>query len=172
MTRNTRPVNSAWPQKSRPSWSKSRHDRGEEPTLGLGNISHPSEKGRTTAIAAALSPSKKPNHFAIAEAIAKKLQGRNHRPDKSGNISLVDSGQTRDLAASKAGLGSGKRLLRRSCRARRCKPTYRVWKYFHTHRSKGNPRHGQRTDLSTYGNISISETGDTRVTVETARQFK
>ena len=33
-------------------------------------------------------------------------------------------------------------------------------------------RHGQRTDLSTYGNISISETGATRVTVETARQFK
>ena len=56
------------------------------------------------------------------------------RQFKGGNIStFTDYGKTRDIAASKAGLGS---------------------------------------DLSTYGNISISETVDTRVTVETARQFK
>ena len=48
---------------------------------------------------------------ALAEAIAEKLQGRNHRPDKSGNISgLTDQGETRDIAAAKAGLGSGKTL--------------------------------------------------------------
>ena len=48
---------------------------------------------------------------AIAEAMTARLQGRNHRPDKSGNNSLVtDQGQTRDIAAAKAGLGSGKTL--------------------------------------------------------------
>jgi len=95
MTRNTRPVNSAWPQKHRPRWSKSRHDRGEEPTLGLGNISHSSDKGRTTAIAAALSPSKKPNHFAIAEAIAEKLAGRHGgKREQGGNISTLNNGET------------------------------------------------------------------------------
>ena len=48
---------------------------------------------------------------AIAEAVAERLQGRNKRPEKSGNIStLIDHGKTRDLAAAKAGLGSGKTL--------------------------------------------------------------
>ena len=46
---------------------------------------------------------------AIAEAVAERLQGRNKRPEKHGNIStLTDQGATRDLAAAKAGLGSGK----------------------------------------------------------------
>ena len=47
---------------------------------------------------------------ALAEAIAEKLAGRVGRPGNSGNISLIDSGQTRDIAAAKAGLGSGKTL--------------------------------------------------------------
>ena len=160
MTRNTRPVNSAWPQKSRPSWSKSRHDRGEEPTLGLGNISHSSDKGRTTAIAAALSPSKKPNHFAIAEAIAKKLQGRNHRPDKSGNISLVDSGQTRvtgnvptcqlreifpqvkQSTLKQNRDGNISTTDTGATRATVCdRKTVQRWKYFHLYGLRKNPRY-------------------------------
>jgi hypothetical protein len=44
---------------------------------------------------------------AIADAIAEKLSGRVGRPGNSGNVSLTDSGQTRDLAAAKAGLGAG-----------------------------------------------------------------
>jgi len=36
------------------------------------------------------------------------LAGRVGRPGNSGNISLIDSGQTRDIAAAKAGLDSGK----------------------------------------------------------------
>ena len=48
---------------------------------------------------------------AMAEAVAERLKGRNHRPEKHGNIStLTDQGATRDLAAAKAGLGSGKTL--------------------------------------------------------------
>ena len=48
---------------------------------------------------------------ALAQAIAERLQGRNKRPEKSGNISgLTESGDTRDIAAAKAGLGSGKTL--------------------------------------------------------------
>ena len=51
-----------------------------------------------------------PRFVAIAEAVAERLQGRNKRPEKSGNISgLTEQGETRDLAAAKAGLGSGKR---------------------------------------------------------------
>ncbi len=47
--------------------------------------------------------------MAIAAAVAERLKGRNHRPGKSGNISgLTDKGETRDLAAAKAGLSSGK----------------------------------------------------------------
>ena len=49
--------------------------------------------------------------MAIAEAVAERLQGRTGNPElraNSGNISLIDKGQTRDLAAAKAGLGSGK----------------------------------------------------------------
>jgi len=45
---------------------------------------------------------------AIADAVSERLAGRVGRPGNSGNISLIDSGQTRDLAATKAGLGSGK----------------------------------------------------------------
>ena len=53
---------------------------------------------------------------AIAEAVAERLQGRNKRPEKHGNIStLTDQGATRDLAAAKAGLGSGKTLARGVC---------------------------------------------------------
>ena len=48
---------------------------------------------------------------AIAEAVTERLQGRNKRPEKHGNIStLTDQGATRDIAAAKAGLGSGKTL--------------------------------------------------------------
>ena len=53
-----------------------------------------------------------PSNVAIAEAVAERLQGRTGNPElraNSGNISLIDKGQTRDLAAAKAGLGSGKR---------------------------------------------------------------
>lgn len=40
---------------------------------------------------------------ALADAIAERLQGRNHRPEKSGNISgVTDQGETRDIAAEKA----------------------------------------------------------------------
>lgn len=51
--------------------------------------------------------------MAIAAAVAERLKGRAGNPRRktnSGNISLIDSGQTRDLAAAKAGLGSGKTL--------------------------------------------------------------
>ena len=51
---------------------------------------------------------------AIAMAIQGRMAGRNHRPsaaDKSGNISgLTERGDSRDIAASAAGLGSGKTL--------------------------------------------------------------
>jgi hypothetical protein len=50
---------------------------------------------------------------AIAEAIAEKLAGRQgagHHTSKHGNISTLDTGTTRDIAAAKAGLGSGKTL--------------------------------------------------------------
>lgn len=49
---------------------------------------------------------------AIAEAVAERLKGRQGSPGKGGNISTFpeDSGKTRDLAAAKAGLGSGKTL--------------------------------------------------------------
>jgi ATP-dependent DNA helicase RecG len=52
---------------------------------------------------------------AIAEAVAERLgkrQGGDRKTDQSGNIStLIDHGKTRDLAAAKAGLGSGKTLV-------------------------------------------------------------
>jgi len=50
--------------------------------------------------------------LAIAQRIADRLQGRVGRPGNSGNISCIspDQGQTRDIAAAKAGLGSGKTL--------------------------------------------------------------
>lgn len=51
---------------------------------------------------------------AIAEAVAERLgnrQGGDRKTDQGGNIStLIDHGKTRDLAAAKAGLGSGKTL--------------------------------------------------------------
>ena len=51
---------------------------------------------------------------ALAEAIAKRLHGRAGNPElraNCGNISTIEAGQkTRDLAAAKAGLGSGKTL--------------------------------------------------------------
>jgi hypothetical protein len=51
---------------------------------------------------------------ALANAIAERLQGRqlaNLKQNRSGNISGSDeSGDTRDIAATKAGLGSGKTL--------------------------------------------------------------
>lgn len=51
---------------------------------------------------------------AIAEAVAERLQGRAGNPDlkpNCGNISTIEAGQkTRDLAAAKSGLGSGKTL--------------------------------------------------------------
>lgn len=54
-------------------------------------------------------PFKASERVAIADAIAERLVGRNHRPDKCGNIStVIEEGKTRDLAAAKAGLGSGK----------------------------------------------------------------
>ena len=55
-----------------------------------------------------------PSNVAIAEAVAERLgkrQGGDRKTDQSGNIStLIDHGKTRDLAAAKAGLGSGKTL--------------------------------------------------------------
>lgn len=41
----------------------------------------------------------------MAEAVAERLKGRQGRPEKGGNISTFsdDAGQTRDLAAAKAG---------------------------------------------------------------------
>ena len=53
-----------------------------------------------------------PSNAAIAEAVAERLgkrQGAGHHADKHGNISGFEKGETRDLAAAKAGLGSGKR---------------------------------------------------------------
>lgn len=51
---------------------------------------------------------------AIAAAVAERLKGRaggDRKSDQRGNIStLIDQGATRDLAAAKAGLGSGKTL--------------------------------------------------------------
>lgn len=49
----------------------------------------------------------------MAEAIAERLQGRVGNPElraNSGNISPIEQGRTKDLAAAKAGLGSGKTL--------------------------------------------------------------
>lgn len=50
----------------------------------------------------------------MAEAIAERLQGRqlaNLKQNREGNISHSDeSGRTKDIAAAKAGLGSGKTL--------------------------------------------------------------
>ena len=55
-----------------------------------------------------------PSNVAIAEAVAERLgkrQGGDRKTDQPGNISgLIDKGETRDLAAAKAGLGSGKTL--------------------------------------------------------------
>ncbi len=51
--------------------------------------------------------------LAIAQRIAERLgmrQGQRTDIPTSGNISLSEAGQTRDLAAAKAGLGSGKTL--------------------------------------------------------------
>lgn len=51
--------------------------------------------------------------LAIAQRIAERLgmrQGQRTDLPTSGNISLSEAGQTRDLAAAKAGLGSGKTL--------------------------------------------------------------
>lgn len=52
---------------------------------------------------------------AMAEAVAERLKGRHggDRKNQGGNISTLidDAGKTRDLAAAKAGLGSGKRLV-------------------------------------------------------------
>ena len=51
--------------------------------------------------------------LAIAQRIVERMQGRAGNPNlisNSGNISLIEKGQTRDLAAAKAGLGSGKTL--------------------------------------------------------------
>lgn len=50
---------------------------------------------------------------AIAEAVAERLRGRHgvrHDTARGGNISMSDQGAARDLAAAKAGLGSGKTL--------------------------------------------------------------
>ena len=50
---------------------------------------------------------------AMAEAVAERLKGRVGNPKlkaNSGNISGIGQGETRDLAAAKAGLGSGKKL--------------------------------------------------------------
>lgn len=52
-----------------------------------------------------------PRFVAIAEAVAERLQGRAGNPElraNSGNISPIEQGRTTDLAAAKAGLGSGK----------------------------------------------------------------
>lgn len=51
--------------------------------------------------------------MALAEAIAERLRGRVGNPEfraNSGNISGIEKGETKDLAAAKAGLGSGKTL--------------------------------------------------------------
>ena len=51
--------------------------------------------------------------MAIAEAVAErwgKRQGERTDLGTSGNISLSDKGRNSDLAAAKAGLGSGKTL--------------------------------------------------------------
>ena len=50
---------------------------------------------------------------AIAEAVALRMAGRVGNPElrsNSGNVSLIDKGRTSDIAAAKAGLGSGKTL--------------------------------------------------------------
>lgn len=51
---------------------------------------------------------------AIAEAVAERLgkrHGGDRKTDQAGNIShLIDKGRNSDLAAAKAGLGSGKTL--------------------------------------------------------------
>ena len=52
-----------------------------------------------------------PRFVAIAEAVAERLgkrQGGDRKTDQAGNIShLIDKGRNSDLAAAKAGLGSG-----------------------------------------------------------------
>ena len=51
--------------------------------------------------------------LAIAQRIAERLHGRVGNPElraNSGNISPIEQGRTKDIAAAKAGLGSGKTL--------------------------------------------------------------
>jgi ParB family chromosome partitioning protein len=58
-------------------------------------------------------PFKPSERIAIAEALMARLRGRNHRPNNSGQAPvLLDAGQSRDLAAKKAGFGSGRTLER------------------------------------------------------------
>ncbi len=75
----------------------------------------------------------------MAEAVAERLgkrQGERSDLATSGNISLSDKGQTRDLAAAKAGLGSGKRLeaaqkvLAHGKGCRYCRPPFEVCESF------------------------------------------
>ncbi len=104
-----------------------RHGSNQYQQKGGGNISTSSDDaGKTRDIAAAkaglgsgktLEAAQKVVERGIpelAEAIAERLQGRNKRPEKSGNISgLTEHGDTRDIAAAKAGLGSAKRATTR-----------------------------------------------------------
>jgi len=51
--------------------------------------------------------------LAIAQRISERMQGRvggDRKSDQAGNISGMDKGDTRDIAARRAGLGSGKTL--------------------------------------------------------------
>ena len=61
-----------------------------------------------------ISPPKSANGLdALAASIAERLQGRVGSPElraNSGNISPIEQGRTKDIAAAKAGLGSGKTL--------------------------------------------------------------
>jgi hypothetical protein len=50
--------------------------------------------------------------IAIAEALYQRMQGRVGRPNNSGKMPVIKTvGESRDLAAKKAGLGSGRTFV-------------------------------------------------------------
>jgi hypothetical protein len=74
---------------------------------------------------------------ALAEAVSERLAGRqlaNLKQNRVGNISHSDEpGRTKDIAAAKAGLGSGKTLeaaqkvIERGTPARNCRLVRKCW---------------------------------------------
>ncbi|CAI06546.1 hypothetical protein ebA809 [Aromatoleum aromaticum EbN1] len=99
---------------------------------------------------------------ALAEAIAERLQGRQGRPEKGGNISTIsdDAGKTRDIAAKKSGLGSGKTCSTPGA----CNTTQRTAYKVQPGREHDSPRRArsarQRGHFATRGDRQAGQTRD------------